>query len=81
MVLNRQMKQHLPDSFFAVDISHGHAWQVLDWYFFVLAYSLQQGIPQDTGGDPSHYYMPKSGCFLGFSIKQKQKISLEFKLQ
>lgn len=70
MVLSRQLKQHLPDIFSAVDISHGHAWKVLDWYFFVLAYSQQQGIPQDTAGVPSHYYMLESGSFLGFSIKK-----------
>lgn len=34
--------------------------------FFALAYNEQQGIPQDTPGVPSHYYMLKSGYFLSY---------------
>lgn len=31
--------------------------------FFALAYNEQQGIPRDTPGVPSHYYMPNQAIF------------------
>lgn len=65
----RTAETYLPDSVFGFLFSCFLAYPRPTSFVFV--YTQQQGIPQNTAGDPSHYYTSKSG----YSLPRQQHIT------